>query len=450
MARKNGKSTFLSGLMLYHLIGDGEPGARCYSAATKRDQAKAVFDEAVSMVRKSSVISKIVKVFKDTLAVESTGSQAKPLGANYDTLDSLNISFCVIDELHAHRNRKLYEVLDTATGSREQPLMISITTAGRNRTSNSICWQKHQYTISLLEGIETGEYTDDSFFGLICTLDKGDDWQNVQNWGKANPNLTVSCSVDDIARKVKEAVISESGMAEIKQKHMNMWVESEQTWINRATWAASAGTVVYEELLGKECYLGIDLAPRWDLTALSLVFPWENDVFKILPYFFMPKGTLQKHIKKDRYDYQKDVDSGLLTLTEGDRLDYHVVENFVINDLSNKFYIKEIAIDPAGASQMMQTFAVHGLNYFAFKQYPRFYTAAIKEMERLTLDGKIHHGGHPLLAFNMSNTAIRTNSWGDMIPIKDESKRNDGIIATLQALSRAIVVDPGTDIYWGV
>ena len=199
--RKNGKTTMLAGLGLYLLTADGEPGAEVYSAATKRDQAKLSWTEAVRMRGASPSLSRMVQHFRasDNLSVEATASKFQPLGADADTMDGLNIHAALIDELHAHRTRAVVDVLNTATGSRRQPLIWEITTAGYDR--NSVCYEHHEYSRQVLEGT----VEDDSWLAWISTIDEGDDWKDESTWAKANPNLGISVKLDDLRRKAEQA-----------------------------------------------------------------------------------------------------------------------------------------------------------------------------------------------------------------------------------------------------
>jgi phage terminase large subunit-like protein len=194
MARKNGKSTIAAGIGLYLLLGDGEPGSEVYSAATKRDQAKIVFEEAKRMVRSSPFLRKKITAFRENLHIRDTASKFEALGRDADTMDGLNPHGALLDELHAWRDGEVWGVLETGMGARRQPLMFAITTAGFNQ--DSYCFQLRDYACKVLDGI----VEDDAFFGVIYTLDEGDDWRDEATWIKANPNLGVSIQIDEEAR----------------------------------------------------------------------------------------------------------------------------------------------------------------------------------------------------------------------------------------------------------
>ena len=199
IGRKNGKSTMAAGVALYLLDGDKEPGAEVYSAATKRDQAKIVHGEACRMVRASTMLKQFITVRTDNMFVLDTNSKFEPLSSDYNSLDGLNIHGAIVDEVHAHKTRDLWDILETATGARRQPLMFAITTAGVSR--QGICRELHDY----LEKVLDGSLEDDSFCGIIFTLDEEDDYTDERVWVKANPNLGVSVKLDDLRDKIRKA-----------------------------------------------------------------------------------------------------------------------------------------------------------------------------------------------------------------------------------------------------
>lgn len=229
VARKNGKSTRGAATGIYLAFFDGEAGAEVYSAATKRDQARIVHGEAIRMIKKNPTLKKYIKIYKDNLHMESTASKYEPLGADSDTLDGLNVHGAIVDELHAHKSRDTLDLLETATGSRRQPLMVIITTAGMDR--QSICFEKHQYTQKVLEGWKDGSFLDDAWFGIIFTIDEGDDWRDESCWIKANPNLGVSKKLEDMQMKAKRAERMPAAQNSFLRRELNVWVQGESKFM---------------------------------------------------------------------------------------------------------------------------------------------------------------------------------------------------------------------------
>ena len=234
--RKNAKSTLSSALSLYMLALDGEAGADCYSAATKREQAKIVFGDARLMAMRAAEfrLRYGVEVFANSIVMPATGSRLSPLDAEAKTQDGLNVHFVCNDELHAHRTRALYDVLETATGARAQPLIWNITTAGSDRSG--ICYELRDYLTKILDGV----FVDETVFGMIYTLDDGDDWLDPAAWAKANPNLGVSVMPDDMQRLADKARQQPSARNPFLTKRLNVWVNADQAWMDMRAWAACA------------------------------------------------------------------------------------------------------------------------------------------------------------------------------------------------------------------
>jgi phage terminase large subunit-like protein len=230
VGRKNGKSTMGAGVGLYLQAADGEPGAEIYTAATKRDQARIVHQEAVRMVKQSPALTRELRVFKDNIHSERTFSKFEPLGRDSGTLDGLNVHGAIVDEVHAHPNGDMWDVLQTATGARRQPLLYAVTTAGFDR--QSLCWQFNDYTQKVVSGV----LEDDNWHGLIYTLDDGDDWEDEANWYKSNPNLGVSKKLDDLRDKARAARGMPARLNGFLQKELNVWTQASTRWIDPEAW----------------------------------------------------------------------------------------------------------------------------------------------------------------------------------------------------------------------
>ena len=272
--RKNAKSTLSAGVALYCLVADEEPGAEVYSAATTKDQAKIVFKTAWQMAKKSPDLLNHygLGIGMHNLHVLATGSSFEALSAEGSTLDGLNIHCVIVDELHAHKTRAVYDVLETATGSRTQSLIWNITTAGSNMTG--ICYEQRQYLISILQGV----HEDESYFGIVYTIDLprktkpgqkkivGDDWKLEKTWRKANPNYGVSVFADDIKRLATKAIKVASAQNNFKTKRLNFWVNAETAWLNMVDWQECANyDLKLDDFLGRDCFIGVDLASKIDL-----------------------------------------------------------------------------------------------------------------------------------------------------------------------------------------
>jgi phage terminase large subunit-like protein len=267
IGRKNGKSTFGAALALYLLFFDHEPGAEIYSAAADRDQANIIFSIAKSMIEQNKELSARSEVFARSITVPSTASSYKVLSADVPTKHGLNASGILFDELHAQPGRALFDVLSTSMGSRRQPLLIALTTAGYDR--HSVCWEVHEYAVKVRDGI----IQDPSFLPVIYAADEADDWKDPDVWRKANPNWGVSLQPTYFEEEFQRATEIPAYENTFKRLHLNIWTEQESRIIPMEKWDACATPVSEKALEGRECFAGLDLASTTDICALVLVFP---------------------------------------------------------------------------------------------------------------------------------------------------------------------------------
>ena len=445
ISRKNGKSTMLAGLGLYLFFADNEPGAECYSAATKRDQAIITHSEATRMVRKSPALSSRIGIFKNNLNIEATASKFEPLGQDSDSCDGLNIHAALIDELHAHKTRGMWDVLETATGSRRQPLQIAITTAGYDQSG--ICREQHDY----VEKILNGTIEDDTYFGIIYTMDEGDNWTDEKVWQKANPNLGVSVKVDDLLRKCKRAQKLPSAQNNFLRKHLDVWTQQSSRWIPLDLWDSNYLRPVQEEhLKGRLCYGGLDLSAVSDITAWVLVFPDEEDpeYIDVLARLWCPEAKLFDEHNKYKDQYQGWVNGGYLQTTPGDAIDYQFVKAQVLQDAS-LFQLDSINVDRLFQGyQITMELEQEGLEIVPMGMGYLSFAAPMKEFEGRLLKKKINHGNNPVLRFMIDNLAVSEDPAGNLKPNKAESQgKIDGIIALIMALDRAMRHENKTSKY---
>lgn len=440
LARKNGKSFLASAVGLKLAFFDNEPGAEVYAAATKRDQAKIVWGEARRMVKASPGLRSRITTLVANLHREETNSKFEPLGADEDSMDGLNVHGVIIDELHAHKNRKTYDVLNTAMGSRRQPLMFIITTAGYDR--ESICWAEHDYGVKILEGV----IDDDSYFVFIATIDDGDDWSDPAVWIKANPNLGVSVKPDSIAAAVRKAQQVPGEQNALLRLHLDVWTQQAARWIDMATWDANAEPPRHEE--GARAFGGLDLASTTDITAFMLTFPDGEGGYDIEPHFWVPEDTIRQRSMTSGVPYDVWAREGLIHTTPGNVTDYDAIRAF-IGELASKYHIEEIAYDRWNASQLVTQLKEDGATLVDMGQGFASMSAPSKEVEKLILGRMLRHGGHPVLRWMMSNVAVVQDAAGNIKPAKDKSaEKIDGVVALIMAIARAVVsIDGGPSIY---
>jgi phage terminase large subunit-like protein len=457
VARKNGKSTIAAGVGLYLFDADGEPGAEVYTAATKRDQARITHSEATRMVKASPFLRRRIRTFKDNLNILNTAAKFEPLGSDTDSMDGLNVHGAIVDELHAHKNRETWDLLDTATGSRRQALMFGITTAGVDR--QSLCWDMHEYTEKILVGL----VQDDSFFGLIYTLDpkvvdvdgrvieEGDDWEDERCWVKANPNLGVSKKIEDMRRKALQAKEMPTMLNSFLQRELNVWTQATVRWVNAPKWLACNQPVDADGLLGRTCYGGLDLSSTTDVTAFVLVFSPQvpTDPYQVICRFWIPEETMKLRTKRDRMQYQTWVRQGYMVTTPGDAVDHDFVLA-EIEELRQRYDIQEIAFDRWGAAHVQTKLQdMGGEDWLVqFGQGFASMSAPMNELERLILSGRLAHGGNPVLTWMAGNLVATMDSAGNKKPDKAKStEKIDGMVALIMALDRATRHQPKESVY---
>jgi phage terminase large subunit-like protein len=447
IARKNGKSTQLAGIGLYGLGFDNESGAEIYSVATKEEQAKITFGEGQNMARKSGRLGGLATIHQKAISIDSTSSTWKPLGRDSKTQDGLNPHMVLVDEFHAHPDRSMLDVMDSAVGARTQPLLFIITTAGFN--VQSTCYMERDYATKILKGI----VEDDSYFAIIFTLDRDettgellDDWKNPKVWVKANPNLGISVELKDMERMCKKAIESPASQNNFLTKKLNVWTTQETKFFNMEKWDELKTLVPEEELLGRECYIGVDLASKADIGAIVCIFPFDDGRVVVLPRFYCPQEGAEERSKKDRVPYLLWAKQGHLILTPGNRTDFDFIRKDIVN-IWSKFNVQKMGFDQWNFEYLYQRLVADGMDaekVIEYGQTIKNMSEPTKELDALVVSGKLVHNGHPVLRWMASNTAVFTDSNENVKPVKDKSSEKiDGIVATVIALGLSLV-EPAT------
>lgn len=446
--KKNGKSELAAAVALLLTCGDGEERAEVYGCAADRAQASIVFDVAVDMIRQNPALSKRVKILtsQKRIIYQPTNSFYQVLSAEAYSKHGLNSSAVVFDELHAQPNRKLFDVMTKGAGdARTQPLFFLITTAGND--TNSICYEQHQKALDIIEGRKH----DKTFYPLIYGIKQDDDWTDPEVWKKANPSLGITIAEEKVVAACDSAKQNLAEENSFRQLRLNQWVKQAVRWMPMDKWDACSFKADEDSLRGRVCYGGLDLSSTTDLTSFVLVFPPEDedDKFVILPYYWVPEDTLDLRVKRDHVNYDLWAKQGYIQTTEGNVVHYGFIEKFV-EELGEKYNIREIAFDRWGAVQMVQNLEGMGFTVVPFGQGFKDMSPATKELMKLTLEQKLAHGGHPVLRWNMDNIFIRTDPAGNIKADKEKStEKIDGAIATIMALDRAIRCgnDNGASVY---
>lgn len=435
--KKNGKSELAAGVALYMTCGDNEWGAEVYGCASDRQQASIVFDVAVDMVEQCPALKKRIKPVMSVkrLVYKPTNSFYQVLSAEAYTKHGLNVHAVIFDELHSQPNRELFDVMTKGSGdARTQPLFFLITTAGTDR--HSVCYEQHQKAEDILQGRKI----DPTFYPVIYGASDDADWSSEEVWRNANPSLGHTIDIEKVRNAYLSARDNPAEENIFRQLRLNQWVKQSTRWMQMDKWDACAFPVDERELLGRECYGGLDLSSSIDITAFVLVFPPRNDTEKyiFLPYFWIPEENMIRRVRRDHVPYDVWAKQGFLQTTEGDVIHYAFIEKF-IDDLGKKFHIKEIAFDRWGAVQMVQNLEGLGFTVVPFGQGFKDMSPPSKRLMELVLEKNIAHGGHPVLRWMIDNIFVRTDPAGNIKPDKEKStEKIDGAVAAIMGLDRAI------------
>jgi phage terminase large subunit-like protein len=439
--RKNAKSTLSSGVGLYMLAADGEGGAEVYSAATTKDQAKIVWKDAKGMAQKCKGLQARfgVKTAAHSIYTEE-GSNflalARDQGGN---LDGLNVHCGIIDELHAHKTREVVEVIETATGARTQPLLWQITTAGFNLAS--ICYEQRTYTAKVLQG----QFTDHQHFGIIFTIDADDDWAHPTSWQKANPNWGISVNEEDIQRKGSMAVKVAAKRGGFKTKHLNVWVNAKEAWMDMQKWALCADpSLSLEQFRGEECVGAVDLATKVDIAALVLLFK-RGEQYYLFPFFWLPEEAIEG---QDNAHYAGWADEGYLQLTTGNVTDQNLIQDQV-RALAAAHQLRGLAFDPWQAMKFGTELTEEGLNASEFRMTVQNMSEPMKELHAAIISGKLTHPDNPVMNWMMSNVVAHTDAKENIFPRKEQAQNKiDGPVASIMAMGEWLTGEgPETSIY---
>lgn len=429
VARKNGKSTMLAGIALYMMIADGEAGADCYSTATKKDQAKIIFDETCHMVKQSPELKKYIKKRKSDLYFPLTMSKLQPLGKNSDTLDGLNAHLVIMDELHGIKDRNLYEVCKQSQSARRQPLLIMITTAGTVR--ECIFDDMYDYASKVVDGT----ITDETFLPIMYELDDRKEWKDPTAWRKANPALGSIKKFEDLMAKVERAKQSPKDLTGILCKDFNIRENSATAWLTFDT-INNETRFDISQFKGKWAIGGADLSLTTDLTCATLL-TMDKDLNRyVTQMYFLPEDNFQKHIQEDRIPYDKWKEAGLLRLCKGNTIDYSDVTAWFIE------MVKEKGITPAwiyydswSARYWVEEMENNGFTMVRCIQGSRTLSLPMQHLQADLEAKKVIYNNSPILKWCLSNTCVEEDRNGNIMPKKSSNPRRriDGTASLLDA-----------------
>ncbi len=452
VGRKNAKSQSLSCVGSYELMAFGENASEVYCAATKKDQARIVWDETDAMLKGCKELKGKFRVAYNTIYHDKSGSKMRALSKeDRKTGDGYNPQCGVIDEYHAHETTEIYDIIDSGMGARAQPLLMIITTAGHEL--NNPCYRVEYDLVSRILD-PNHPYENDQYFAMVNELDKDDEGNLIDDvkdpacWIKANP---IAASYPEgrkyIADRLDIALEVPEKMNDVLTKNFNVWVNArEQGYMNLAKWAACRVDEM-PDLAGRECYIGVDLSAKIDLTSLAFEFPLEDGKYAVLSHSFMPEETLGSKLKTDKVPYDVWAKQGWLTMTDGAVVDYNYIKKYIEDQVKeNGWAVKELCVDPWNATQFNSEMLDKGYEVVEITQGMRTLAGPTKDFRDQVYQGKVVHDGNPVLTWAMGNAITRMDHNKNIMLDKAKSvQRIDPVAALMNAHTRAMHVEVQTD-----
>jgi phage terminase large subunit-like protein len=463
--RKNGKTELAAGIAILMQLGDGEKGGQVFAIAKDQKQSSIVFNKAVIMVQWSEELAKYLTCFRKSIFCQELMARFEPLSGTPEGKHGLNMSGLVGDEIHEWPDARLYTFVHQSSASRRQPLEFLISTAGERKGYGWEVWQDDQKQLA-------GEMDDPERLVVVYAADPDDDWQDEATWRKANPNLGVSVKLEYLRAEAKKARELPRLENDFKRYHLNLWTEQAVRWLPMDTWDECGHALIaaanetadrrpvwqrndrWRELpelaRGMRGTAGLDLSSTTDLTALVWTFPPEEEGGRwiIVPRFFIPEARIMERARRDKVPYDQWVKMGAMTATPGNVVDYAYVKHQLYKD-AEIFGCNAVAIDRWNATQIATEIRDQGLNAVLFGQGYASMSAPTKELERVVLDRRVDHGGHPVLRWCAGNVAIDTDPAGNIKPAKDKStERIDGVVATIMGFGVSMAAEiEGPSVY---
>ena len=445
--KKQGKSTMLSALALYFLLGDQEPGAEVISAASDRAQAGIIAREAASMVRASPSLSRVLEVIdsRNTIIHKASNSRYTVISADSFRAEGLNASAVLLDETHSQRDTKLYDALRYAGAARRSPIVISISTAGYDRRPTALWWQLWQYA----EKVMASPAHDPSFFGKIYAADPDPaKWFDEDQWFMANPSLGITVSLDSFRADAVQAQKNPSALNQWARYRINVPTETDKRWFSPEVWAACGGEL--EQLDARPCFAGLDLASNRDITAAVFLYKSPDGSYDIDPMFWVPEDAVAEREAKDRIPYTQWIREGFVRTTPGARLDHDTVAAQIVA-YAKTHNVRKIGADPWNLGNIASKLQSEGLEVVGIGQNTGSLSAPSKLLESLLYDKRLRHGGNPVLTWMAGNVALYTDSNGNIKPDKARStEKIDGIVALIMGLALASTSDDDGVADWSI
>ena len=447
--KKNGKSELAAAVALLLTCCDMEKRAEVYGCATDRSQASIVFDVAVHMVEQFPYLKQMMK-----LHLSQKRMTFKPLDSFYQvcsaeayTKDGINVHGLIFDELHAQKDRRLFDVMTSGSGmSREQPMTFIITTAGFDR--NSICYEQHQKAVEIIRG----KIYDPTFYPVVFGAEDDADWTSPEVWKAVNPSYGITISEDNFLLEYEKALLNPATENNFRRLNLNQWVKQSTRWMPMSLWDKCDFPVDRESLKGKKCWCGLDLSKSQDMTAFVMIFPPddvndEDEKYRIIGHYWIPEKSLEKRVTTDKVPYDQWLAQGLIETTDSEIINYNYVQKKII-ELGQIYDIQEIAFDRWGSTMLMQNLRDAGFTVVDFGQGFASMSQPMEELMRHVITGRIAHGGCKVLRWNFDNIMVHHDESGNIRPDKKRStEKIDAAVATFMAFGRAVCHDNDDNPY---
>ncbi|WP_295991592.1 terminase TerL endonuclease subunit [Rugamonas sp.] len=438
--RKNGKSIIAAGIGLYMFAADGEFGAEVYSGATTEKQAWEVFRPAKQMIERTQELRDLIgaEVWAKMLLTPEDGSRFEPVIGKPG--DGSSPSCAIVDEYHEHDTSDLVDTMETGMGSRDQPLMVEITTAGFNIAGP--CYDQEMDCKKVLQGV----MIEDELFAIMYSIDDGDAWDDPKALRKANPNMGVSVDAEYLLSQQRQAVNSAAKQTRFKTKHLNVWCSAKSAWLNILDWNRCADyTLRPEQFAGCENWLTLDLASTSDVCVVMQVFKKRidgKDHYYLFGKYFLPENAIEND-PKNRDAYRKWVIEGFLEQHDGAEIDYDLIREHTEVQLTT-YQPNEVAFDPWRAAHMAQQLMKDGAELVEFRQTVQNMSLPMKEFESAVKAGRLHHDGNPVLTWMASNVVAKLDAKDNVYPRKEKPEQKiDGIVAGIMGIGRAMQTEAG-------
>jgi phage terminase large subunit-like protein len=443
VAKKNGKSTMLSAIVLYLLLAD-DAGPKIFINACDRDQAKIIFDESIAMIAASPELTKRLNPIpsRNRIVYPSGNGYCQANSHEAPSKDGANASAVIFDELHRHEDRALWDVFEYAGAGRDEPLKLSITTAGNNE--QGIWYEQRSYS----EAVNRGEIPDTTHLGVVYRAEATDDIDSRETWLKANPSLGHTIREDAFARDLAEAKLVPTKLALFKRLRLNIITQTEAGFVTPEQWNACGSPHLQGDGYAP-CWAGADLASTTDLAAVVWLLGDSSTGLDVRARFWLPSGRVEELERRDRVPYRAWIEQGFIELTQGDVIDYEAIRAHAL-DLAGRFDLRKLLLDPWNATQLAVSLKENdGLEVEFLRQGFASLSGPTKELERLIVSGQLRHAGNPVLRWMASNAVVTKDPAGNIKLDKAKSRNKiDGMAALVNAIA-GMASDPtsGDSVY---